>query len=81
MKIKRMRFMTRLEWIAKTRPECASECYGGGVRRCPADYYFTDADGNDNCLGLQGERNRPCERCWSKPAVINGKYILVRKED
>lgn len=83
IKIKRMHFMTRLEWITKTRPECVNEYYGGGVRYCPFDYGFTDCDDrepSESCLSFQGERNKPCEKCWSKPAIVNGKYILVRKD-
>lgn len=35
MKIKRMRFMTRREYVAKHFPDCICSDIPGGVRDCP----------------------------------------------
>lgn len=85
MKIKRMRFMTRREWVKKNRPECIGKFYIGGVQFCPAVYDFTDSCSYKDCSSFEFEGEKEarerCEKCWSKPAIIDGKYILVRKED
>lgn len=76
MKIKRMRFMTRREYVAKHHPYRIKEKAPGGVLSCPNAYSFSDFDiFRINC------DKEDCTKCYDKPAVINGKYILVRKED
>lgn len=76
MKIKQMRFMTRREWVAKHHPSCIKEKAPGGVLSCPNAYPFSDFDiYRINC------DKEDCTKCYDKPAVVNGKYILVRKED
>lgn len=78
MKIKRMRFMTRREWVKEHYPSKANALYTGGVGGHPYEYGFTDGYKDYvNCA-----RNCDmCGKCYDKPAIINGKYILVRKED
>lgn len=80
MKIKQMRFMTRREWVAKNYTERVGKTYVGGVQFCPHYYPFTDGGW---CLAIRQEERKAksCVKCWSQPAVIDGKYILVRKED
>lgn len=75
MKIKRMRFMTRREWVAKHYPSRIRGDACGGVLGCPGD------------INIENRKNdcyhdyRRCGECWGKPVKIDGKYILVRKED
>ncbi len=76
MKIKRMRFMTRREWVAKHHPYCIKEKAPGGVLNCPNAYPFSDFN-----VSFIDCYIKNCTKCYDKPAVINGKYILVRKED
>lgn len=73
MKIKRMRFMTRREWVAKYRPERIDENTHGGILGCPGDIEKRKI----RCY----HDFRKCFKCWDKPVKIDGKYILVRKED
>lgn len=79
MSIKRMRFMTRREWLKKHYPHCVSEKYHGGVKGHPDQYGFSDAQAAyEHCTGFDPIK---CRKCFDRPAVINGKYILVRRED
>lgn len=79
MMIKRMRFMTRREWVVKNcTKDCISDKYSGGVLKCPRDYNFDD----HNCLAVYCHPNKieeSCNKCWSQPAIIDGKYILVER--
>ena len=79
MKIKRMRFMTRREWVAKNYPKHINENCQGGVQRCPHDYCFTDVARQEKHKFCDNYES--CDECWSQPVVIDGKYILVREED
>lgn len=79
MKIKQMRFMTRREWVAKNfKPNCVRDIYRGGVCGCPKGYGFSDGEHCRDARGIDCILMR-CAQCYNKPAVINGKYILVRK--
>lgn len=82
MKIKRMRFMTRREWVKEHYPSKATSSYIGGVGGHPHEYGFTDGYENFiNCVRRKLYANNDmCGECYDKPAVINGKYILVKKE-
>lgn len=77
MKIKRMRFMTRREWLQKYYIGHNRDWLIGPVDGCPCDYELEDPNSAFICEGDY----ITCDECWSQPAVINGKYILVRKED
>lgn len=70
--IKRMRFMTRREYVKKYYPSGLSDDANGGVLGCPGN--------------IEKRKNRcyhdfsSCGECWDKPVLINGKYIIVREE-
>lgn len=77
MKIKRMRFMTRREWLQKYYIGHHRDWLIGPVDGCPCDYEME----NPGCAFLCEGDHMTCDERWSQPAVINGKYILARKED
>lgn len=77
MKIKRMRFMTRREWVKKYYAGLDNDWLVGPVDGCPCNYELENPNRAFICEGDY----ITCDECWSRPAVINGKYILVRKED
>lgn len=86
MKIKRMRFMTRREWVAKHYPDKVKTSAIGGVLGCPDSYYYKGFTEFQPCLTTEkipfnSNAEERCSYCWSRPVTINGKYILVRKED
>lgn len=71
MKIKRMRFMTRQEYVKKYYPSRVMDEACGGVLGCP---------GNIEKRKIRCYHDISlCYECWNKPAIIDGKYILVRK--
>lgn len=79
MKIKRMRFMTRREWVKKYYVGHDGDWFIGSVDGCPCDYELQNSDFYAYCE--EPKDHITCDECWSQPAIINGKYILVRKED
>lgn len=77
--IKKMRFMTRREWVAKYRPERIDENACGGIMGCPG---WVENTKNIHCYvgdSPYGD-TKLCRKCWDEPVKINGKYILVNKE-
>lgn len=75
--IKRMRFMTRREWIAlNAEPHKISDEWYGGIYGCPKNYGFSDCKHildlpDSDCFSAN------CNECWNKPAIVDGKYIFV----
>lgn len=78
MKIIKTHWMTRREWVAKKWPDKIDSDVWGGVRDCPHDYDFSDGFENKNCATQADRKN--CERCYDRPAKVDGKYILVRED-
>lgn len=79
--IKRMRFMTRREWIAlDAEPHKINDEWYDGVYGCPKNYGFSDGK---HILGLPDSDcfSANCNDCWNKPAIVDGKYIFVLMED
>lgn len=72
--IKRMRFMTRREYVKKHYPLRLRDDACGGVLGCPGDTHIENR--KNNCY----HDFQKCGECWDKPVLINGKYILVNKE-
>lgn len=70
--IKRMRFMTRREYVKKHYPLRLRDDACGGVLGCP---------GNIEKRKIRCYHDfSMCSECWDKPVKIDGKYILVNKE-
>lgn len=76
--IKKMRFMTRREWVAKYRPERIDENACGGIMGCPG---WVEKTKNIHCYvgGSPYGDIKLCNKCWDEPVKIDGKYILVNE--
>lgn len=55
--------MTLRDKVKQVNPECVGDCFRGGVKHCPHNYDYINA--NDICNENKGE----CEACWSREYV------------
>ena len=61
--------MTYREMMERDHPELVDDCYEGGVRGCPGDYYVGALrEEDERCVLNTTTAGKGCGACWDREA-------------